>query len=127
MRPVPIAAVDEGLEGVRPRGLAVPGPGEPPGPARTVRHGLPAPRPREPLARRLPAHADLPGDLGDWLAGLDALDHALAPSLGREPCVRMPGHGRAPLDAADLDNPQLRGTLPVCHVPGVNNLLALNS
>ena len=48
------------------------------------------------------------------------------PPPGREPCVRMLGHGVAPF-AASLDNSQHAGGLPICHYSDVNNLLALNN
>ena len=58
-----------------------------------------------------------------------AAAHALAeqrPSPRGQPCVRMLGNGR-PLLAVRLDNSQHAGGLPICHYPGVNNLLAQNS
>lgn len=52
----------------------------------------------------------------------------LASSSGGARALRWDaGTWEAPLDAAGQDNPRLRGTLPVCHRSGVNNLLALNS
>ena len=63
-------------------------PAEPRRPAGTVRQRLAPPRPRDPLAGGLPAHAHLPGRLADRLAGLDALDQPLT-APRREACVRM--------------------------------------
>lgn len=70
--------------------------GKPPGSAAPIQHGLARPAAPQPLARGLAADAHLPGDLGDAEAGLYARDEGLAPPRGQF-CVRMLGHGRAPL------------------------------
>ena len=48
------------------------------------------------------------------------------PAARREPCARMLGHGMAPF-AASLNYSQHAGAIPICHLQGINNVLALNN